>query len=187
MLERKRVLKQIKSETTDGDRVLIYEHAKTGDVFIVPDPQLRLDEIEQVQDEVSQPVAGERCLTNYTFDDDTRPALVYRRKFSALSRAHGRRVGQDFSPALQILWRGRARDGVCFGRRRFSPQRTHARISRVRRDGAADRRATVWRERRAHGRGGASGRRLGRPRFHRSEFRLSGQQSGGEEWRLGAA
>ena len=92
MLERKRILKQIKSETTDGDRVLIYEHAKTGDVFIVPDPQLRLDEIEKVQDEVAQPVAGERCLTNYTFDDDTRPALVYQRKFSALSRAHGRRV-----------------------------------------------------------------------------------------------
>ena len=53
MLERKRILKQIKSETTDGDRVLIYEHAKTGDVFIVPDPQLRLDEIEKVQDEVA--------------------------------------------------------------------------------------------------------------------------------------
>jgi hypothetical protein len=53
MLERKRILKQIKSETTDGDRVLIYEHAKTGDVFIVPDPQLRLNEIEQVQEEVA--------------------------------------------------------------------------------------------------------------------------------------
>ena len=52
MLERKRVLKQIKSEKTDGDRVLIYEHAKNGDVFIVPDPQLRLDEIEKVQEEV---------------------------------------------------------------------------------------------------------------------------------------
>lgn len=53
MLERKRVLKQIKSESTDGDRVLIYEHGKTGDVFIVPDPQLRLDEIEKVQADVA--------------------------------------------------------------------------------------------------------------------------------------
>ena len=33
--------------------VLIYEHAKTGDVFIVPDVQLRLDEIERVQTEVA--------------------------------------------------------------------------------------------------------------------------------------
>ena len=53
MLERKRVLKQIKSEAADNGRVLIYEHSKTGDVFIVPDPQLRLDEIEKVQTEVS--------------------------------------------------------------------------------------------------------------------------------------
>jgi hypothetical protein len=52
MLERKRVLKQMKSETMADGRVLFYEHGKTGDVFIVPDPQLRLDEIEKVQDEV---------------------------------------------------------------------------------------------------------------------------------------
>ena len=52
MLERKRVLKQIKSEAAHDGRILIYEHNKTGDVFIVPDPQLRLDEIEQVQTEV---------------------------------------------------------------------------------------------------------------------------------------
>src|SRR3954465_9347096 len=44
MLERKRVLKPIKSEEAEEGRVLIYEHAKTGDVFIVPDVQLRLDE-----------------------------------------------------------------------------------------------------------------------------------------------
>jgi hypothetical protein len=54
MLERKRVLKQIKTEQTEGRPVLIYEHAKTGDVFIVPNVQLRLDEIEHVQNEVSQ-------------------------------------------------------------------------------------------------------------------------------------
>lgn len=53
MLERKRVLKQIKTETTDAGRVLIYEHAKNGDVLIVPDAQLRLDELEAVQTEVS--------------------------------------------------------------------------------------------------------------------------------------
>jgi len=33
---------------------LIYEHNATGDVFIVPDPQLRLDELENVQGEVAQ-------------------------------------------------------------------------------------------------------------------------------------
>lgn len=53
MLERKRVLKQIKAETTDAGRLLIYEHAKNGDVFIVSDVQLRLDELDAVQQEVA--------------------------------------------------------------------------------------------------------------------------------------
>ena len=55
MLERKRVLKQMKSESRDdGRRVLIYEQATSGDVFVVPDPQLRLDELETVQNEVAE-------------------------------------------------------------------------------------------------------------------------------------
>ncbi len=54
MLERKRLLKQIKSEQTENGRVLIYEHSATGDVFIVRDPQLRLDQLESVQNEVAQ-------------------------------------------------------------------------------------------------------------------------------------
>jgi len=54
MLERKKILKQVKSEQSKNGLVLIYEHAATGDVFIVQDPQLRLDELEAVQDEVAQ-------------------------------------------------------------------------------------------------------------------------------------
>jgi hypothetical protein len=54
MLERKRILKQIKTEDAENGRVLIYEHGSTGDVFIVPDPQLRLNELEQVKSEVAQ-------------------------------------------------------------------------------------------------------------------------------------
>ena len=59
MLERKRVLKQVKTESRDGGRrVLIYEQGSTGDVFIVPDPQLRLDELENVQNEVAELLRG---------------------------------------------------------------------------------------------------------------------------------
>jgi hypothetical protein len=55
MLERKRLLKQVKTESRDGgSRVLIYEQGSTGDVFIVLDPQLRLDELEHVQNEVAE-------------------------------------------------------------------------------------------------------------------------------------
>jgi len=54
MLERKRVLKPVKTDETEDRPVLVYEHVKNGDVFIVPDARLRLDEIEHVQAEVSQ-------------------------------------------------------------------------------------------------------------------------------------
>ncbi|HEX4641100.1 MAG TPA: hypothetical protein VH252_06920 [Chthoniobacterales bacterium] len=54
MLERKRVLKPVKTQDTAGRPVLIYEHAKNGDVFIVPDVKLRLDQLEHVQNEVAE-------------------------------------------------------------------------------------------------------------------------------------
>jgi hypothetical protein len=38
----------------DGKRVFIYEHPKTGDVFTIADPDLRLDQLEQVQRDVAQ-------------------------------------------------------------------------------------------------------------------------------------
>jgi hypothetical protein len=53
MLERKRILKQIEAKEEDHGRTLVYEHVKTGEVFIVPDPGLRLDQIEAVQNEVA--------------------------------------------------------------------------------------------------------------------------------------
>ncbi len=58
MLERKRVLKQVSAEETENRRVLIYEHAKNGDVFIVPDVQLRLGELESLQTEVVHLLKG---------------------------------------------------------------------------------------------------------------------------------
>jgi hypothetical protein len=58
MLERKKVLKQVKTESTDNGRVLIYEHRDNGDVFIVRDPGLKLAELTDVQDEVSQLLKG---------------------------------------------------------------------------------------------------------------------------------
>jgi hypothetical protein len=53
MLERKRLLKQIEAKEDIHGRTLVYEHVKTGEVFIVPDPGLRLDQIEAVQTEVA--------------------------------------------------------------------------------------------------------------------------------------
>ncbi len=54
MLERKRVLKVKEEVVRDGKRVFIYEQPKTGDVFTIADPALRLDQLEEVQRDVAQ-------------------------------------------------------------------------------------------------------------------------------------
>ncbi len=54
MLERKRVLKAKAQTREGGRRVLIYEHARTGEVFPIVDPELRLDQLDAVQREVAQ-------------------------------------------------------------------------------------------------------------------------------------
>jgi hypothetical protein len=53
MLERKRILKIKEQFQRDGHRVFVYEQPKTGDVFTIVDPALRLDQLEQVQHDVA--------------------------------------------------------------------------------------------------------------------------------------
>jgi len=52
MLERKRLFK-VKAQLTEaGQRAFVYEHAKTGDLFTIPDPNLQLNQLEAVQRDV---------------------------------------------------------------------------------------------------------------------------------------
>lgn len=53
MLERKRILKVKEQIRTEGKRIFIYEHPKTGDVFTIPDPDLQLNQLEAVQRDVA--------------------------------------------------------------------------------------------------------------------------------------
>ncbi len=59
MLERNKTLVPADTKETETRTLLFYEHADNGDVFIVADPGLRLDEIESVQREVSEQLAAE--------------------------------------------------------------------------------------------------------------------------------
>jgi hypothetical protein len=52
LLERKRTLKQVDIRESAEEKVLIYEHVTTGEVFIIPDPRLRLDQLDAVQQEI---------------------------------------------------------------------------------------------------------------------------------------
>jgi len=54
MLERKKQLVEADSQPTATGIIRIYEHRKSGDVFIVKDPNVPLSEVESIQDEVAE-------------------------------------------------------------------------------------------------------------------------------------
>lgn len=53
MLERKRILKVKEQLSREGRRVFVYEQPKTGDVFTLVDPNLQLDQLDDVQRQVA--------------------------------------------------------------------------------------------------------------------------------------
>jgi hypothetical protein len=55
MLERKRVLRPVESQDDD---MLVYEHAQTGETFVLKNPHLSFERIPEVQAEVSELLGG---------------------------------------------------------------------------------------------------------------------------------
>jgi hypothetical protein len=53
MLERKRILKVKEQIIREGQRTFIYEQPKTGDIFTITDPDLHLNQLEEVQRDVA--------------------------------------------------------------------------------------------------------------------------------------
>jgi hypothetical protein len=53
MLERKRILRVKDQIKVDGRRRFIYEHPKSGDIFDILDPDLHLDQLQAVQEDVA--------------------------------------------------------------------------------------------------------------------------------------
>jgi hypothetical protein len=82
MLERKRLLKVKEQFTRDGQKVYIYEHPKSGDVFAITDPDLHLDQLQQVQHDVAhllehgleQPAVPEPAIPAPVAADPAEPA-----------------------------------------------------------------------------------------------------------------
>lgn len=59
MLERKKIFVERNiRKAEDGRKLRIYEHKKTGESFVVIDPELKLDELEHVQEEVVALLGG---------------------------------------------------------------------------------------------------------------------------------
>ncbi|HEY5652822.1 MAG TPA: hypothetical protein VIR63_00425 [Pontiella sp.] len=60
MLERKKILVERDVKTTEsGQKIRIYEHKKTNESFMVIDPQLKLNELEKVQEQVVELLSGQ--------------------------------------------------------------------------------------------------------------------------------
>lgn len=75
MLERKRILKVKEQFKREGQRMFVYEQPKTGDVFTIADPDLHLDQLEQVQHDVAQLLEhGLNPTTTDTPSTDAQPA-----------------------------------------------------------------------------------------------------------------
>jgi hypothetical protein len=71
MLERKRILVEKDVQTReDKAKIRVYEHKKTGETFLVIDPELKLAEIEKVQEEVVGLLGGKppKTETVYFFE-----------------------------------------------------------------------------------------------------------------------
>lgn len=54
MLERQKILRETDTQPTPTGILRIYEHRKTGEIFIVKDPNIPLDEVEKIQLEVME-------------------------------------------------------------------------------------------------------------------------------------
>ncbi len=83
MLERKRVLKTREQIRHAGGRTLVYELPATGELFTVPDPVLRLDQLEQVQRDVAHllehglPVEGSPVEEPFAPEMTDQPSLAH--------------------------------------------------------------------------------------------------------------
>jgi hypothetical protein len=54
MLERQKLLRETDTQKLPSGMLRVYEHRKTGDVFIIKDPEIALADVEKVQDEIRE-------------------------------------------------------------------------------------------------------------------------------------
>jgi len=75
MLERQRVLVEREIKTTDeGRRMVVYEHKKTAETFAITDPQLKLTELDAVQQDIMALLTGQDNSAEVPADLTASPA-----------------------------------------------------------------------------------------------------------------
>jgi len=110
MLERKRVLKVKEQIVRDGKRTFIYEQPKTGDVFTITDPDLKLDQLEEVQHDVAallehglnppQPAPATTTDPNAIAAAENTPSSTSRQSEAEADEGERRGEGETNKPAI---------------------------------------------------------------------------------------
>lgn len=70
MLERRKLLRETDNQRTPSGILRVYEHRKTGEVFLIRDPDIPLDKVETVQQEVSILLENNGRLPRPAFDEE---------------------------------------------------------------------------------------------------------------------
>ncbi len=96
MLERKRLLKVKEQFRRDGQRVFVYEHPKTAEIFTITDPDLHLNQPDQVQ-QIQREVAD---LLEHGFPED-RVAAAAAGVATGLEAAAAAASAEEDSPAVE--------------------------------------------------------------------------------------
>jgi hypothetical protein len=72
MLERKRILVERDVQTdVAGRKIRIYEHRKTGEMFVIHDPALKLNDLEPVQQEIADLLGPDPAATSSPATEDS--------------------------------------------------------------------------------------------------------------------
>ena len=112
MLERKKILVEKDVQfREDKTKIRVYEHKKSGDTFLIVDPELKLAEIEKVQEEVVGLLGGKPPKTEpvYQFEKVLRLLLEQNKKLLFPKRPFGGDAGiaQRLSAAFLVLLSGK--------------------------------------------------------------------------------
>ncbi|WP_075089403.1 hypothetical protein [Verrucomicrobium spinosum] len=127
MLERKKQLVPKETKETEHGKTIIYEHRKSGEVYIIKDPELRLDELAMVQDEVAMllgfggPAAEAAAAVGMRITPDGKVENLEKGK-------KGSKAGKGASAQVQLRPRSRPRKRKCLLRKHQRSQQPRRKL-----------------------------------------------------------
>lgn len=76
MLERQKLLRETDTQQVPSGILRVYEHRKTGDVYLIKDPQIPLSDVDKVQEEVRELLDPKPVITEEPVAEEPVPESV---------------------------------------------------------------------------------------------------------------